>query len=88
MEECWAGKPDERPADFQQICQRLQLCIQAQPDKQEGDGERASTDNPMFGNPALRASIRDLHVNDADTSNKGAVDAAESANTVLQEQTI
>ena len=91
MEECWAGKPDERPADFQQICQRLQLCIESQPDKQEGgdsDGERAPTNNPMFDNPALRASMRKLNVNDADTGNGRAVHAAKSANVAGQEQTI
>ena len=96
MEECWAGKPDERPADFQQICQRLQLCIESQTDGQEEDGDGgsdgASADNPMFDNPALRGSMKDLHVNDADTdtTNKRGVGSINLAATreELQEHTI
>ena len=73
MEECWAGKPEARPADFQQIVQRLQSCIESQPNSQEDDGANS---NPMFNHLTLRTSMTDLHVNDADTSNRRAVDVA------------
>ena len=58
-----------------------------------GDGgDGASTDNPMFDNPALRGSMKDLHVNDADTdtTNKRGVGSINLAGTreELQEQTI
>ena len=52
----------------------------------------ASIDNPMFNNPALRGSMKDLHVNAAVTSttNKRGVGSINLAGTreELQEQTV
>ena len=61
------------------------------PDGGDG-GDGAFTDNPIFDNPALRGSMKDLHVNDADTdtTKKRGVGSINLAGTreELQEQTI